>query len=52
MPVTLSTSPFLTWMRQFFGVTYIDTSHETAPAGSKYLALDRNSRTLRLPRSR
>jgi hypothetical protein len=35
VPETLSTSPFLTATRQFCGVAVIDTSHDTAPAGSK-----------------
>ena len=34
MPDTVSTSPFFTATRQFGGVAVIDTSHETAPAGS------------------
>src|SRR3954447_22246627 len=49
---TDSTSPFLTPTRQPGGVASIATSHDTAPAGSKYLALERNSRTVFPPRVR
>src|SRR5947208_9371802 len=38
---TLSRSPFLTATRQSGLVNVIATSHETAPAGSKYLASER-----------
>src|SRR5215212_8909474 len=38
-----STSPRRTFTRQFLGVPVMATSHDTAPAGSKYLALERNS---------
>lgn len=34
VPDTLRTSPFLTATRQLGGVTPIETSHDTAPAGS------------------
>ena len=34
MPETESTSPFLTATLQFGGVAVIETSQETAPAGS------------------
>ena len=48
---TSSTSPRLTPTRQSAGVASIATSHDTAPAGSKYFALERNSRTRLPPRS-
>src|SRR5918994_2408911 len=47
VPETLSTSPLRTPTRQSGGVTVIATSHETAPAGSKYFASERNSGTVR-----
>ena len=37
-------------MRQSGLVAVIATSHETAPAGSKYLASERNSSLVALPR--
>jgi hypothetical protein len=46
-----NTSPALTPTRHSGGVTSIATSHETAPAGSKYFARERNSRTFRPSRS-
>src|SRR3954447_16351574 len=41
-----STSPLLTFTRQFLGVPVIATSQDTAPAGSKYFALDRKRGTV------
>ena len=43
----LRTSPRLTLTRQFERVAVIATSHETAPAGSQYLARERNTFTVR-----
>src|SRR4051812_36172905 len=44
------TSPCLTPTPQSGGVASIAPSHDTAPAGSKYLAWERNSRTVFPPR--
>ena len=43
VPETLITSPLRTPTRQPGGVTVMATSHETAPAGSKYFASERKS---------
>ena len=47
MAETLSTSPRLTFTRQFGRVAVIATSHETAPAGSQYFARERKRFTVR-----
>ena len=47
MAETDSTSPLRMPTRQPAGVAVIATSHDTAPAGSKYFARERKSRTVR-----
>ena len=47
---TLSVSPAFRSTRQSGLVTVIDTSQDTAPAGSKYFACERKMRALRAPR--
>src|SRR3954454_14275832 len=49
--LTDSVSPFRTFTRQSLRVPVIATSQDTAPAGSKYFAFDRNSGTV-FPRRR
>ena len=46
----LITSPFFTATAQSGGVAVIATSHDTAPAGSKYSAREENSGTRSVPR--
>src|SRR5919201_5374530 len=46
VPETDRTSPFLTATRQLGGLTPIETSQDTAPAGSKKCARERNSSTV------